>query len=161
MMKPASVKELKDELKFRTKEELLEFCLRLAKFKKENKELLTYVLFDSTDEDDYVAKVKQDIQSQFEAINLRNYYFIKKSVRKILKEVKKYIRYSGKKETEVELLLFFCFQLKGLRPDYKGSPVLKNTFNRQVAQIEKRLSGLHEDLQYDYAEDLRELIHSH
>ena len=159
MMKPASVKELKDELNFRSKDELLEFCLRLAKFKKENKELLTYVLFDSSDEDEYIEKVKQEIESHFETINHRNYYLIKKSVRKILKEVKKYIRYSGKKETEVELLLCFCFQLKDLRPDYKGNPVLENTFNRQVTLIEKRLSELHEDLQYDYTEDLRELLH--
>ena len=39
-MKTATVKEIKDELNHYSKEELLEYCLRMAKFKKENKELL-------------------------------------------------------------------------------------------------------------------------
>ena len=153
-MKPASVKELKDELKFKTKEELQDYCIRLAKFKKENKELFTYLLFDASDEEAYIGKVKAEIIVQFEAINQRNYYFVKKSVRKILKETKKYIRYSGKKETEVEILLFFCLKLKEMRPDYRREPVLKNTFNRQVSLIENRLKNLHEDLQYDFQKEL-------
>ena len=41
-MKPATVHQLKRELQTRTPDELLQLCLRLAKFKKENKELLTY-----------------------------------------------------------------------------------------------------------------------
>lgn len=158
MTKPASVKQLKDELNFRTKEEVLEFCLRLAKFKKENKELLTYLLFDSKDEDNFIQGVKREIESQFEALYSSNNYMTRKRVRKIQKEVKKYIRYSGKKETEVELLLFFCYQLKDLIPDYNWDPGLLNILNRQVSLIEKRLSSLHEDLQYDYEEDLQELL---
>ena len=35
-MKTATVKELKDELKNYSKEELLQLCLRMSKFKKEN-----------------------------------------------------------------------------------------------------------------------------
>lgn len=158
MTKPASVKQLKDELKFRTKEEILEICLRLSKFKKENKELLTYLLFDSKDEDNFIQGVKQEIRSQFDAINSPNYYTNRKRVRKIQKEIKKYIRYSGKKETEVELLLFFCYQLKDLLPDYNSDPVLQNILVRQANLIEKRMSGLHPDLQYDYEEDLQVLL---
>ena len=44
-MKAAGVKAIKDDLKMRSKEELQELCLTLSKFKKENKELLTYLLF--------------------------------------------------------------------------------------------------------------------
>ena len=46
-MKAATVAQLKKELQFKSQEEIMELCLRLARFKKENKELLTYLLFES------------------------------------------------------------------------------------------------------------------
>ena len=54
-MKTASVKEIKDELKFKTSDELRELCLQLSRFKKENKELLTYLLFEAQDEEAFIA----------------------------------------------------------------------------------------------------------
>ena len=36
-MKAATIKELKEELTYKTQAELLEYCLKLSKFKKENK----------------------------------------------------------------------------------------------------------------------------
>jgi len=157
-MKVASVKELKDELKHRSKEELLVYCLQLSKFKKENKELLTYLLFDSNDEEEYIAQIKKEVEDQFNLINKKNFYLIKKSVRKILKNIKKYIRYSKKKETEVELLLFFCAQLSNFSPSIKKNTSLLNIYNRQILLAKKGISILHEDLQYDYELELQELI---
>ncbi len=104
-MKAATVSELKKELQTRSEKELMALCLRLSKFKKENKELLTYLLYESADEMGYIRTVQLEIDEQFSEINTKTYYFIKKSVRKILRNIKKYIRYSGKKQTEVELLL--------------------------------------------------------
>ena len=62
-MKAVSVATIKKELQFRSSEELTELCLRLAKFKKENKELLTYLLFESHDETGYIETVKQELMS--------------------------------------------------------------------------------------------------
>jgi len=156
-MKPASITQLKEELRYRTKEELLEYCLRMARFKKENKELFTYLLFYKGDEQEYIEKVKAEIQRGFSEINTTRYYFIKKTVRRILKETKKFIRYSGQKETEVELLIYFCQELQKMKPSFKKDKVLKNTFSRQLIQIQKRMEGLHEDLQYDYRRELEDL----
>lgn len=103
-MKAVSVVTIKKELKHRSEEELMELCLRLSKFKKENKELLTYLLFEAHDESGYIETVKAEIDVQFQQINTNSYFYIKKSVRKILRNIKKYARYSLKKETEVELL---------------------------------------------------------
>jgi hypothetical protein len=157
-MKSATVKELKQELGIRTHGELLELCLHLSKFKKENKELLTYLLYDATDEKAFIESVKEEIEAQFELINTSGYYYIKKSVRKILRMVKKYIRYSKKKETEVELMLYFCTQLKELDPPMIGSIALYNLYKRQVETIKKAVATLHEDLQYDYELELEELL---
>jgi hypothetical protein len=157
-MKAVSVKELKEELKHHTPKELLELCLRLAVFKKENKELLTYLLFESDNELSYVESVKSEIDEQFEQINKKTYYLMKKSVRKILTQVRKYIRYSQNKQTEVELLLYFCTKLKNLKPSIHRSPRLMNLYNGQIDLIRKKLPTLHEDLQHDFGLELNELI---
>ena len=114
-MKAVSVVTIRKELKHKTSEELAELCLRLSRFKKENKELLTYLLFEADSEAGYIETVKAEIDEQFEIINTDSFFYIKKSVRKILRNTKKYIRYSLNKETEVELLLYFCKKLKKYR----------------------------------------------
>ena len=156
-MEAATIKVLKDELKERTPEQIVEYCLHLARFKKENKELLTYLLFEANDEESYINTVRESMDEMFNAINRASYYFIRKGVRKILRETKKYIRYSKKKETEVQLLMYFCEKLKNLQPDYSRSTVLANLFDRQIALIRKRINTLHPDLQYDYGRALDEL----
>ncbi len=156
-MKPASVKLIKDELKHKSKEELLDLCLRLSKFKKENKELLTYLLYESKNEMANIENVKNEIDIQFEQINRNSYYFIKKSVRKILRTIKKYIRYSQKKETEVELLIYFCYKLNNFHPSINKNKVLHKLYLQQIESIRKTVSKLHEDLQYDYEKELGEL----
>jgi hypothetical protein len=156
-MKAATVSEIKKELKFRSSEELLELCLRLSRFKKENKELLTYLLFESNDEENYIQSIKHQVDIQFEEINRKSYFYIKKSIRKILREIKKYIRYSTSKETEVELLLYFCEKLNDFSPSIKKSTPLTNLYIRQLEFIEKKVQSLHEDLQYDYKIELEAL----
>ena len=156
-MKAATIRELKHELSNRSQAELLELCLRLSKFKKENKELLTYLLYEASDEAAYIANVKKEIEHEFEQINKKSYYYIKKSVRKILRNIKKYIRYSKKKETEVELLIYFCSELKKMRPSVENNVALHNIYKRQIEAIKKTVSSLHEDLQYDYEVELNEI----
>ena len=156
-MKAASIRELKLELRNRSQGELLELCLHLSKFKKENKELLSYLLYEASNEPAYVENVKREIEQLFEQVNKRNYYFIKKSVRKILSATKKYIQYSKKKETEVELLLCFCGELKKIKPSIEENISLNNIYKRQLEAIKKALFSLHEDLQFDYETELNRL----
>lgn len=156
-MKAVSVVTIKKELQHRSTEELMELCLRLSKFKKENKELLTYLLFESHDEDGYIETVKAEVDIQFEAINTDSYFYIKKSVRKILRLIKKFARYSQKKETEVELLLYFCQKLKDFTPSISRNVTLTNIYQRQIILIQKIVATLHEDLQYDYNLELEDL----
>jgi len=156
-MKAASTKEIKQELSTRSPKELLELCLRLSRFKKENKELLTYLLFENYNEQAYIESVKKNIDDQFEQINRKSYYYIRKSVRKILSITKKYIRYSQKNETEIDLLIYFCLKLKKLKPSMNRSTALQNMYIRQVELIKKTISKLHEDLQFDYESDMNVL----
>jgi len=157
-MKAASVKQLKDELKTKSPQELLDLCLSLAKFKKDSKELLTYLIFEADDERSYIQSIKEEIKEDFSEINTSSYYFMKKSVRKTLRNIKKYIRYSKKTATEVEVLLYFCYSMRQLSPSIEYNQLLTNIFLRQIALIKKKISLLHEDLQYDYQLELEEII---
>lgn len=156
-MKAATLKQLKDDLKKRPHEELLEICLRLTKFKKDNKELLTYLLFEADDEAEYIRELKLEMDQQFAEVNRQNAYFIKKGIRKILNQLKKHIRYSQQKETEIQLLLYFCKKLRSFQPSISRNSVLVGIFDRQIRVIEKQMRGLHEDLQYDYSQELERI----
>lgn len=156
-MKSATVANIRKELKHKSNEELAELCLRLSRFKKENKELLTYLLFEADYEAGYIETIKAEIDEQFEQINTNSFFYIKKSVRKILRNTKKYIRYSLNKETEVELLLYFCKKLKAMTPSISRNTTLTNLYDRNIIAIKKKVKNLHEDLQYDYNLELEGL----
>ena len=156
-MKIESIGTIKKCLKLLSKEELLELCLRLGKFKKENKALLTYLLFQSDDEEGYIESVKSSLDELFEGMNKDSYFYMKKTIRKILRQIKVYSRYSDEKSTEVELLLYFCKCLNELSPSVHKNTTLNNLYERQILSIKKKISVLHEDLQYDYNQDLEEL----
>ena len=156
-MKAVTIKELSQELLNRSPKELRDLCLRLSRFKKENKELLTYLLFESTDEALYVENVKEEIDRQFSEVNKKSYYFIKKGLRRILMNTRKYIRYSQNKKTEVDLLIYYCKKLRNFSPPINRNTALRNLYLRQLVTIREKLSSLHEDLQLDYEPELREL----
>ena len=156
-MKAATVSELKKELKTRSEKELIELVLRLSKFKKENKELLTYLLYEVDNEASYIKSIKAEIDELFETINTSRAFYAKKTIRKILRNIKKYCRYSKKKQTEVELLMYFCVKMKTLPSYLKRVTVVRNIYDRQVVLIKKAIATLHEDLQYDYTLELEEL----
>lgn len=158
-MKAASLAEIKKELKHKSEEELLSYCLSLSRFKKENKELLTYLLFEALDEEGYIQSVKNEIDLQFSEINNQNYYWMKKTIRKVLRLTRKYIRYSKKKSTEVELLIYFCHKMLGLNPSIKENTVLINLYDRLIISIRKTIDKMEEDLQYDYNLQVEKMSH--
>ena len=156
-MKPASVQEIKQELNELKQQELVAICQRLARFKKENKELLTYILFESHNEQGYVEGIKGEIDDLIGTINKSHIYFAKKTIRKILRLVNKYSRYSSSKQTEVELLVYFCKSLKNTGIPLQQNAALNNLYINQIRKIKKLMAGLHEDIQYDLKRELEEL----
>ena len=156
-METASLSEIKKELSTLTPKQLMEICIRLARYKKENKELLHYLLFESANQQIYIDSVKTEIDDQFKNLNRSSSYLAKKTVRKVLKTTNKYIKFSGIKEIEIELRIHFCLQLRksGLR--LSSSRVLLNLYQNQVKRIRAVLASLHKDLQYDYQQIIDEL----
>ena len=156
-METASLSEIKKELKELSPQQLQDVIARLARFKKENKELLHYLLFEAVDEQVFIQNVKEEIDEQFRHLNRSAGYLAKKTVRKTLQTTNKYIRFSGSKETEMELLLYFCGKMKKLGLQTGSGRTISNLYQRQIQRIQKVWSSLHEDLQYDYREAIDNL----
>ncbi|MGN6166409.1 MAG: hypothetical protein ACTHOF_17895 [Flavisolibacter sp.] len=157
-MKAASSNEIKQELKELSQTKLVDLCLRLARFKKENKELLTYLLFEADDVEGYIRNVKQEIDESFAEINTSGIYYAKKSLRKILRTTNKYIRYTGNKQAEVELLLHFCEKMKHSGIRFQKSTALNNLYQSQIKKIKAAITTMHQDLQHDYVREVEKLV---
>ncbi len=156
-MKAASISEIKSGLKTKSPAELTELCLRLGRFKKDNKELLTFLLFEADDLDKYISSVKEEMDDLFGEINTSSAFFVKKSLRKILRFTNKHTKYTGSKEAEIALLLHFCASYKGLKLPGSKAAALLNIYNSQLKKLEAAIAGMHEDLQHDYVQDLDRL----
>lgn len=156
-MKAASLADIKRELKQRTPEEVLAICLRLGRFKKDNKELLTYLLFEAGDEASYVDLLKLDVDDMMDEINMSHLYYVKKGLQKIVRSLNKSLRYSGQKQTEVEVRLYFCQRILESGITINRHTTINNLYHREIKRIEKALLGLHEDLQADYRAEIDKL----
>lgn len=155
-MQTHSLSELQKELSGLQPKRVLEICIRITKHKKENKELLSYLLFEAHDEEKYVGDIKEEIDLQFREMNKSNLYLAKKSLRKILRMINKYSKYSGKKETEAELRIYYCNKMKASGIPFRKNKVLDNLFGNQVKKINAILEKLHEDLQFDFRREMEE-----
>lgn len=156
-METSSLATLKKELQELPYPRLVELCTRLAKYKKENKELLHYLLFEASDEQQYINQVKEEVNAQFAEINTSHIYYSKKGIRKILRGINKNIKYSGQPQTAVELLIDFCRHLRNLERVLYKSNQLMNLYEAQIKKIQLNMKKLHEDIQYDYRKELEEL----
>ena len=156
-MQTHPLNDIKKSLLTMEPHELTALCLRLAKYKKENKELLAYLLFESKDEAQYIENLKLEIDAFFDELKFFGAYHYTKQIRKILRLVAKHIKYSATPATEVELLVHFCQRLQKLIVGKHPITALENIYARQVDKIEKSMGKLHEDIQFYFAKDLEAL----
>jgi len=157
-MKTSSLSELKKELIHLSPKELADLCVNLAKYKKDNKEYLDFLLFSAHDKESYVKEIKEEIELLFKDIKLQNnLYYSKKSLRKVLRLITKYSKYLGDKALNAELLIFFCKTLKQSCIPYHKSQLIVNMYEQQLKKINTLINTLHEDLQLDYRNELDKL----
>lgn len=152
-----SLAQIKKELEHLPQPELVQLLLRTAKFKKENKELLFYLLFESNDVDGFVLQCKKEITKQFKEVNKTHVYYAKKSIRKILRWVNKQIKFSNQPIVTIELLMHFIHELKQLNSLLEQSNQLLHVYLNQYKKVKLTIAKLHEDLQYDYTNLLEKL----
>jgi hypothetical protein len=151
------LQDIKKELQHLSGLQIAELCLRLARHKKENKELLAYLLFESDNQAAFIEKVKAEIGFMFSQLPIRSYEAAK-YLRKILRLISKYTKFMASKEAEIELLLNFCtnyIQYADRRTSYKP---LRLILVRQVEKIRTSISKLHEDMQLDFTNEYNAML---
>jgi hypothetical protein len=153
----AKLPELKRELEGLPQPQLVRLCLRLAKYKVETKELLDYLLWSSEDPIQYAHEFKTDVLLPFDSVFTGSYVFTK-SLRKSLRLIAKYTRFTGSKQGECELLLafveaFFQHYQRGFHST-ANSKIIFRCLKKAAANIIK----LHEDIQADYTENFNNLL---
>ena len=152
-MKAASIAVLKKELLTLEHGDLLEACLRLARFKKDNKELLTYLLFLSQDEQAFANSLCEEIDTQFSLTPNAH----KKTLRKLIRWMNKVLRFTKDKDTEIQVRLHFCRSLKSSRTPIRNSKVVTNMYNGQLKKVRTVIEKLHEDIRYDVEREVEGL----
>lgn len=151
------LKDIKSELKHLSSTQLMDLCLRVVKYKKENKELMAYLLFEADNDQSFIDSIKSEAGIMYSQLS-SNSYQMAKSIRKILRFVNKHIKFSGSKQVEVELLLQFCrdyLDYADRRASYKP---LRQILLRQLTKLKTTISKLHEDLQFDYLQEYNSLV---
>ncbi len=157
-MKASSLHELKKELNELPSQQLVDLCVSLAKYKKDNKEFLDYLLFKAHDANAFVVEIKQEIDEHFLELRTQsNLYYVKKSLRKLLRILTKYCKYLGEKALAAELHIYFCQKLKASGIPFRKSQLLVNMYEQQLKKINSLIGALHEDLQSDYTRDLESI----
>ncbi|MDX2172540.1 MAG: hypothetical protein SFY56_05425 [Bacteroidota bacterium] len=157
-MESATLHTIKKELQELSQKQLVEFCIALAKYKKDNKEFLDYLLFEAHDKNNFVLSVKKLIDEHFEELKTQsNLYYVKKGLRKLLRIVSKYCKYIADKGLAADLHIYFCKKLKDSGIPYHKSQLLVNMYDQQLKKINSFIKTLHEDLQNDYLREIEEL----
>ena len=152
-MKPASIAELKKTLVRLDHSDLLEVCLRMARFKKDNKELLTYLLFLSQDEQGFVNSLCSEIDEQFSLTPVAH----KKTLRKVIRWMNKCLRFSKVKDSEVQVRLHFCRALKSSDTPIRSSRVIANMYSGQLKKVRTVILKFHEDIRHDVEREIQAL----
>ena len=93
----------------------------------------------------------------FKNVNTSNLYLAKKTLRKILRQANRYIKYASNKQMEAEVLLHFITVLKASGIALHKNKALNNMYLNQLKKIKTALAGLHEDIQYDYMKKIEKL----
>ena len=152
-MKAASIAELKKALVRLEHGELLEACLRLVRFKKDNKELLTYLLFMAHDEQAFAEYLCSEIDEHF----LNKPSLHKKTVRSIIRWTNKVLRFTKVNDTEVQVRLHFCRRLRDSETPLRRSRVLFNMYQGQLKKVSKIIEKMHDDVRREIETEISEL----
>lgn len=156
-MKGEKLINIKKELTTYSDKQLTELLLRLARYKKENKELISFMLYYGDDPMRYAETIKSELADEFRTLQ-KHHYYSTKSLRKILRTVNRHIKYTASKHVETDLLIWFC-QNYLLYADLKTShSPLRTILTRQIEKIGKLIPRLHEDLRFDYQRELEDLL---
>lgn len=142
--------QLKKELKYLQEQELIDLITDLSKFSRDNKSYLFFKLSEKDNPGLYLEMVQEELEMDFQTARGDHSYYAKKSAQKLRRKMNKLLKLSKVKTDQIEVLLFFCEKLREYGFMRHRNQVLDNIYQMQLGKAVKLISGLHEDLQFDY-----------
>lgn len=155
-MQIPSLSEIKKELSYLNEKEVNELLLDIVKFSRENKAYLYFRLYSRDNPGLFVEMVQQELEEEFAKANRSNSYYVKKSSQTIRRKLNKNLKLSKNKTDQIDLILFFCEKLKEYGYLKSRNSIVDNLYQVQLGKAKKLISGLHEDLKWDYEMKMEE-----
>jgi hypothetical protein len=157
IMNSPKLNDLKKELQHLDVNQLKDVCLRLAKYKVENKELLNYLLFFENSKEDYIENIKKLIVNEFDDLH-PSVYYVKKQLSKLIRIINKHIKFIGEKDKEIDIVLSFCDEFIKHPVVKAGYKALSMILYRQLKRANKLIPKMNDDLAFDYQNMFDDLI---
>ena len=112
--------------------------------------MLSYVLFEAQDEQQYVETLKESLKELFEEVNVKTLYIAMKNLRKIIRLANRFLKYTSIKESHVQIYMFILQEILALDLNLSRSTSLLKIYSSLKNKLSNLIGELHEDLQYDY-----------
>lgn len=156
-MTPIKLQLQKKEIAKLDVKTVADICIRLAKYKTENKEFLNYLLFYSFDNEPYINDLKFDITNTF-LLYKQNDYTYTKIIKSLLTRLNKHLKFIADKTREAEIIAQFCAAFINKIDVRSYNSGLIQVLYRQFVRLQKVVLKLDEDLQFDYATDMETIL---
>jgi len=141
--------DLKKDIQDLPHAEVSRLLLRLARLKTENKELLHYLLYFEHDAMAYAEEMKAEVLLPFTEAFV-NSWTLGKKLRKSLRLVAKYARFTGNRAGESELLLSLVeLYLENYRFEFRQTALARIAV-RCMKKVSDNFDRIHEDFRADY-----------
>jgi len=149
-MKPATLVQIRKELETISPQRLMALTLRLIKLKSENKEFVSYLLFDEDQLSEYLADLKFEISEVLDGASFTQPLIAKKALRKCQKYITKHAKYMGSKDAEAELYMFLLRKIHEKGINRYTHRAIQLIYLRIIEKTKKLLPTIHNDLRGDF-----------
>ncbi len=157
-MKPATLVQIRKELETISPQRLMALTLRLIKFKTENKEFVSYLLFDEDQLSEYLADLKFEISAMLDDVTFTKPLIAKKTLRKCQKTITKHAKYMGSKDAEAELYIFIIRKIHEKGINKYTNRTIQIIYLRLIEKVKKLLPNIHNDLRIDFEKEILTFI---
>ncbi|MEZ5174419.1 MAG: hypothetical protein R2850_13175 [Bacteroidia bacterium] len=142
--------DLKKDVQGLPHPELVRLLMRMSRLKTENKELLHFMLYYEHDPMSYANALKEEVLAPFDDAFVHS-RILSKKIRKSLKIIARFTRFSSNREGESDLLLSLVENyLETYRYEYRQL-VLARMMVRCMKKVYDNFERIHEDFRADYS----------
>lgn len=149
MIEKVALADIKQALQQATPNELRDLCVRLARFKQDNKQLLHYALFYQDRPEVFIEEVNVRLKEAVETFNYSHAYWVKKGLRKWQRQVNLLGRISGEPWVQAKLQGMYALACYEAASKVAATEVLTNLCAQATKKFYAQVAKLEADWQHD------------